>query len=143
MGWAHWPVRSPSRSFDLGQVESMGDQSGCMVVLLRPDVARGSGAQLPRCETAIGGGQLAGGEGFADQQADTLLVGRFGSEKHSHCHGFTVRQGCDIVRCERARRSVIPVPAQRDRDCAAESVRTAAGLHRHNRVVSISLADHS
>jgi hypothetical protein len=32
--------------------------------------------------------------------------------------------------------------AQRDRDCAAEGVWTAAGLHRHNRVVNVSLADH-
>jgi hypothetical protein len=120
----------------------MGDQSGRVVLFLRPDVAGCGGAQLPRCNSAIGTGQLSGGEGFGDEGADASLVGRLGGEKYSHCDGFTVRQGSDIVRRERAGRCVIPVPAQRDRDCAAEGVGTAAARHRHNRVVSISLADH-
>jgi hypothetical protein len=132
-----------ARGLGLGRVESMVDQSGCMVLFLRPDVASGSGAQLPRCDSAIGAGQLPGREGFGDEGADAPFVGWFGGEKYSHCHGFTVRQGGDIVRRERAGRCVIPVPAQRDRDCAAEGVGAAAGRHRHNRVVSISLADHA
>lgn len=120
----------------------MGDQSGSMALLLGSDVAGGGRAQLPRRDTAFGASQLPGGEGLADQGADASLVSRFGSEKDSQRDGFTVWKGSDMVRRERARWWVVPVPAQCDCDCAAEGVRTAAGLHRDNRVVSISLPDH-
>ena len=113
-----------------------------MILLVRPDGAGGIGAQLPCRDTAFGAGQLSGGEGFADQGADASLIGQFGGEKYSQRDGFSVWKGSDVVRRKRARAWVIPVPAERNRYCAAESVRTAAGLHRHNRVVSISLADH-
>ena len=72
-----------------------------------------------------------------------MLVGWFGGEKYSQRDGFTVGEGSDVVRRERTRGLMVPVPAQRDRDCAAEGVRTAARLHHHNRVVRISLADHN
>lgn len=72
-----------------------------------------------------------------------MLVGRFGGEKYSQRDGFTVRESGDVVRRERAWGLMVPVPAQRDRDCAAKGVRAAARLHHHNRIVSISLADHN
>ena len=118
------------------------NQSGGMVLFLRPDVAGGCRAQLPRRDTAIGAGQLSYGECFADQRADPSLVGRFGGEKYSQRYVFTIRKCRDIVRRETAWRFVVPVPAQRDGYCAAEGVRTTAGLHSHNRVVSICLAGH-
>jgi folate-dependent tRNA-U54 methylase TrmFO/GidA len=61
-----------------------------MVLFVGADGARGCSAQLPSRETAIGAGQLSGGEGFADQSADASLVGWFGSEKYSQRDGFSV-----------------------------------------------------
>jgi hypothetical protein len=113
-----------------------------MILLVRPDGAGGIGAQLPCRDTAFGAGQLSGGEGFADQGADASLVGWFGSEKYSQRDGFSVWKGSNVVRRERARAWVVPVPAERNRYCAAECVRTAVGLHCDNRVVSIGLASH-
>src|ERR1700722_10660728 len=105
-----------------------------MILLARPGGSGGIVAQLPCRDTAFGAGQLSGGEGYADQGADASLVGRFGSEKYSQRDGFSVWKGSDVVRRERARAWVVPVPAER--------VRTAVGLHCNNRVVSIGLASH-
>ena len=120
----------------------MGNQPGSMILLVRPDGAGGIGVQLPCRDTAFGARQLSGGEGFADEGADTSLVGWFGSEKYSQRDGFSVWKGSDVVRREGARAWVVPVPAEGNRYCAAECVRTAIGLHSDNRVVSIGLASH-
>ena len=97
---------------------------------------------MPRRDSAVGASQPSCGERFADQGADASLVGRFGGEKYSQRDGFTIWKRGDVVRREGARRLMVPLAAQRDRYCAAEGVRTAAGLHRHNRVMSICLAGH-
>jgi hypothetical protein len=70
----------------------------------------------------------------ADERTDALLVRRVGSEKHSQGDGFTPWEAGDIMRREWAWRWMVPMPAQRNRDCAAESLGTAARLHRDNSV---------
>ena len=121
----------------------MGNKSGGVVLFVGPDVARGRRSQLPRRESAVGASKLSGSEGFGDQRANASLVGRFGGEKYSQRDGFSVRKSSDVVRCEGARRLMVPVPAQRDRDCAAKGVSAATRLHHHNRVMSVCLANHS
>jgi hypothetical protein len=46
------------------------------------------------------------------------------------------------MRREWAWRWMVPMPAQRNRDCAAQSLRTAARLHRDNSVMDEGFASH-
>ena len=81
----------------------MGNQAGRVVLFFRPDLAGRGRSQLPRDEFAVGAGQLAGGQCFADQGADALFVSRVGGEKYPQSDGLTVYLVGDIVRRQRAR----------------------------------------
>jgi len=82
------------------------------------------------------------GHCLADERTDALLVRRVGSEKHPQRDGFTPWEAGGVMRREWAWRWMVPMPAQRNRDCAAESPGTAARLHRDNSVMDEGFANH-
>ena len=97
---------------------------------------------MPGGDSAVGTSQLSCGERLADERTDALLVRRVGSEKHPQRDGFTAWEAGDVMRREWAWRWMVPMPAQRNRDCAAESLGTAARLHRDNSVMDEGFANH-
>ena len=65
---------------------------------------------------------------------------RLGREQDPHAQLAVVAGGADMVRCQRAWRLVVPVPAQRDRDRRPGSPHVRVRLHEQDRLLSKSLA---
>ena len=65
---------------------------------------------------------------------------RFGREQDPHAQLAVIVGGADMVRCQRAWRLVVPVPAQRDRDRRPRSLHIRVRLHEQDRLLHKSLA---
>ena len=71
---------------------------------------------------------------------DLVLLVRFGPEQDPHAQLAVVVGGADMVRCKRAWRLVVPLPAQRDYDRRPKSLHVRVRLHEQDRLLNKSLA---
>ena len=110
-----------------------------LIRLLGQDVTGPACAQPPWSSEAVREFHLPG-QGQSDEMPDFRLCVRLGREQDPHPQLAAVFGRADPVRRQRARRLVIPVPAQRYRNRRPRSPDIGIRLHHQDRLMSKGLA---
>lgn len=113
-----------------------------MLLLVSVNIARGVGLQAPGGNPPVRPAQPAAGKRTSDQGPDPVFVGRLGGEQDPNFEALADRRNRRVVRRQRTRRLMVPVPAQRNGYRATERAGVCPGLDRHNGVMSVGFARH-
>lgn len=116
------------------------DQSLSVIHFLRADVAVPAGTQLPPSDHAVRAMQLPAGQRRLDTLSDGCFHALLGGEQYPHMN-LAGGAGCPaVVRRQGTWRLMIPVPAQRCRDCPTWSPQVSVRFHHQDCVMSKCLA---
>lgn len=100
-----------------------------VLVLVRTDGTRCGGHHGPPAE-----------QGLADTAPDLRFIARLGGEENPQTDDAPIPFGCGVMRRQRTRRVVLPMPAQGDSYRATGCPEIVFVAYRHHRVMGKDLA---